>query len=99
MSKKFVSPSGEQFFYFCVFTEHHYSCDSFFATSIFSVFPLRMELNALKKFTNKVKPRGSLHEIFPEFDGLTESVMLWIAFSEIHFHSLKEFSQFLVRYV
>ena len=45
----------------------------------------------------KVSLRGFWHEIFLKFDGLSESVMLWIDFSENHFDSSKEFSQYLVR--
>ena len=34
ISEKFVSPSGEQAFYFHVFIEHHYDCNSFFGETI-----------------------------------------------------------------
>ena len=57
-----------------------------YASSICFIFRLNMQSNALEKSTRFLSSRGSLHELLG-FDKLSESMMLWIAFSENHFDS------------
>ena len=49
-----------------------------------------------RNLQTSVWPLGFLYKFFLWFDRLSESLMLWIGFSENHFDSLKEFFQFVV---
>ena len=91
MSKKSVSPSGEQNYTFVFFYRASLWGDNrleVFASSSLFVW-IQMPWRNLQI---RMSPRGSLHEPLQRFD-----VMLWIGFSENHFDFSKGFSQFLAR--
>ena len=97
MLKKSVSPSGERTFIFVFYRaslwlrqflwgDHTSEVSAISSLCVWSQIPWR-------NLQIRVSPRGFLHELLLRFDGLSESVMLWICFSENHFDS-KNFLNF-----